>query len=213
MDLLKELMALSWKQYTNEMLQDARLSSLVESPSRSMEKEMKRRWLLEKDDSTAIPDETLNKIKSNIRKGAKDTTQLWANALELVHTAYDVTQVQRPDITMQAAWKQYEEMIQCACEELAKARGIDGKWRMSSVTNEAMEEECEYSLESDVGGLPVNVVKKSNNIEALIKPFFDHNMTGHDIEMRHRSPHNVCLYFCKNGKRTGHKVTIRKVKK
>ena len=168
-----------------------------------------------KDDLSALPDGELGKVKSNISKGAKDTEQLWANALELVHTGYEVAQIQRPDITMEAAWKQYEEMIQYAVQELAKARGMDGDWRMSALSEakDESEEYEEFNLETNVDGLPVNVVKKAKNIEELIRPFFDHNVTGHDIELRHRSLNNVCLHFCdKNGKRTGDKVTIRKRK-
>lgn len=170
--------------------------------------------LNEKDDLSAIPDGELNKVKSNVTKGAKDLDQLWASALELVHTAYELAQVQRPDITMESAWKQYEEMINHAVKELAKARGVDGDWRMSSLS-EATEkvEEIKWSMETNVDGLPVNVIRKAKNIEELIKPFFSHNVTGHDIELRHRGANNVCLYFCDStGKRTGDKVTIKRLK-
>lgn len=170
--------------------------------------------LHEKTDLSELPEGELKKIKTNIRKGAQDTDQRWANALELVHTAYELAQVQRPDITMESAWKQYEEMINHAVQELAKARGLDDNWRMtSSSLHEAKEvEEIQFSMETNVDGLPVNVIKKAKNIEELIKPFFDHNITGCDIELRHRSANNVCLHFCKDGKRTGDKVTIKKLK-
>lgn len=169
--------------------------------------------LNEKEKLDELPEGELNKIKSNIRKGAQDTEQRWANALELVHTAYEIAQVQRPDITMENAWKQYEEMIGHAVEELAKARGLDDDWRMSSASlREEVEEEFEFNLETNIDGLPVNVVRKAKSIEELIKPFYSHNVTDHDIEMRHRGVNNVCLYFCKDGKRTGDKVTIRKRK-
>ncbi len=169
--------------------------------------------LNEKNDLSELPEGELNKIKSNITKGAKDEEQLWASALELVHTAYETAQVQRPDITMETAWKQYEEMIGHACKELAKSRGIDGDWRSSTaLTLEAVEEEFDFNMETSIDGFPVNVVRKAKNIEELINPFYSHNITGHDIEMRHRGANNVCLYFCKDGKRTGDKVTIRKRK-
>lgn len=168
--------------------------------------------LNEKSDLTEIPDGELNKVKTNIRKGAQDTNQKWANALELVHTAYEVAQVQRPDITMEGAWKQYEEMIKYAVQELAKARGMDDDWRMTvlSEANKTAEEVFNFSIETNVDGLPVNVMKQASNIEELIKPFYSYNVTDHDIELRHRGPNNVCLYFCKDGKRTGEKVNIRK---
>lgn len=166
----------------------------------------------EKNDLSELPESDIKKIKTNIRKGAQDLEQLWANALELVHQAYEVAQIQRPDLTMEKAWKQYEEMIKYAVEELTKARGIDGDWRMSSASlhEAAKDEEYEFNMETNVEGLPVNVVKKAKTIDELIKPFYANNITGHDIELRHRGANNVCLYFCKDGKRTGDKVIIRK---
>lgn len=169
--------------------------------------------LNEKSDLSELPEGELNKVKANITKGAKDTDQMWANALELVHTAYEIAQVQRPDLTMESAWKQYEEMISHAVKELAKARGADGDWRRSSLSEAEEVEEISWSMETNVDGLPVNVIRKAKNIDELIKPFFSHNVTGQDIELRHRGANNVCLYFCDGkGKRTGDKVTIKKLK-
>lgn len=90
------------------------------------------RSLLEKDDLSKLPHETINEIEKLIRGGAKDKDQDWANALELVHKAYEVAQVQRPTPDMNDAWEQYEELLSYAVKELAKHRGLDGKWRMSS---------------------------------------------------------------------------------
>lgn len=167
-------------------------------------------------DLSELPDGEISKIKTNIRKGAQDLDQKWASALELVHTAYEVAQVQRPwyNSKMKKAWEQYEEMISYACQELAKARGRDGDWRSSSVFTEAetTDEEQEYNVEASVDGLPVNVIRRAKSIDDLIKNFYTHNITGCDIELRHRGVNNVCLYFVKDGKRTGEKVTIRKRK-
>ena len=169
--------------------------------------------LNEKTDLSEIPEGDLNKVKTNIRKGAQDADQRWASALELVHTGYEVAQVQRPDITMEGAWKQYEEMIKYAVQELAKARGADDNdWRSSVRLGEGKKEVevFDFSIETNVDGLPVNVIKKAADVDELIRPFYSHNVTGHDIELRHRGANNVCLYFCKDGKRTGDKVNIRK---
>ena len=173
--------------------------------------------LTEKTDLSELPEGDLNKVKKNIRKGAQDTDQRWANALELVHTAYEISEIQRPDITMESAWKQYEEMIKYAVQELAKARGMDDDWRMTTLSEAKTKkipdpEEISFSIETTVDSLPVNVIRKGKSIEDIIKPFYSHNVTGHDIELRHRGANNVCLYFCKDGKRTGDKVNIRKMK-
>ena len=84
-----------------------------------------------------LSDYQMDVIQKNIRTGAKpdkDTGQFqnWANALHLVHKAYEVAQIQRPTPDMKELWKQYEENIKYAVEELAKTRGIDGEWRMSA---------------------------------------------------------------------------------
>ena len=83
-------------------------------------------------DLSQLPNDVITAIKSNIRKGAEDLQQKWANALELVHKAYEVEGVQRPSPDMDGAWKQYEENLQYAVQQLAKNRGMDGDWRMSS---------------------------------------------------------------------------------
>lgn len=109
------------------------------------------------DDLSELPPGVINDLKSNISKGAKDIKQKWANALELVHKAYEVgyeeeeqtvdekgkqkkiksrKPVERPTPSMEAGWKQYEELLQHAVGELAKHRGLSGKyadWRMSSI--------------------------------------------------------------------------------
>lgn len=93
---------------------------------------LKQALLLAEEDLSELPEDTVKDIQSNISKGAKDTEQKWANALELVHKAYSVSKVQRPSPSMKGGWKQYEENIQFAVLKLSKARGMNGDWRMSS---------------------------------------------------------------------------------
>jgi len=89
--------------------------------------------LQEADDLTALPDLVVGEIKKNIGAGAKDLTQKWKNALELVHKAYHVSNVRTPTPDQKGAWKQYETLIQHGVRELTKTRGIDGEWRTSNV--------------------------------------------------------------------------------
>jgi len=83
-------------------------------------------------DLSRLPADVLKSIKTNIRKGAEDLNQDWGNALELLQKAYEVEGVQRPSPSMEAGWKQYEENLQYAVQQLAKNRGLDGDWRMSA---------------------------------------------------------------------------------
>lgn len=96
---------------------------------------MRLKELKETKDLSELPPDTVKDLEKKVREGAKDTEQNWVNAMELTNKAYEVAGVQRPTPSLQAAWKQYEEMIQTACEELAKHRGLDADWRMTSVHN------------------------------------------------------------------------------
>lgn len=89
--------------------------------------------LSERSDPSAepLPEVVIGEIRSNIRKGAKDVEQKWSNALEIVNKAYDVAVVGRPTPIDKAQWKQYEELLQFAVQQLAATRGGKGEWRMS----------------------------------------------------------------------------------
>lgn len=98
-----------------------------------------------------LPNDVMVSIRSNIRKGAEDLQQNWANALELVHKAYEVEGVQRPDPSLKDAWKQYEENLQYAVQQLSTNRGSDGDWRMSaSMFREALVPKQQFNVE--IGG-------------------------------------------------------------
>jgi len=103
----------------------------------------------EKSDMSELPPELVKDLEKNIRKGASDLKQKWSSALELVHKAYDVgyedetvdgegkkvkstKPVQRPTPQMSGGWKQYEDLIKYAVEQLTKSRGLKADWRMSS---------------------------------------------------------------------------------
>lgn len=80
----------------------------------------------------ALPDYVVAEIRSNIRKGAKDLDQKWANALELTHKAYEVSSVSRPSPKNKDQWSQYESLIGFAVAQLASTRGMNGHWRMTA---------------------------------------------------------------------------------
>lgn len=91
-----------------------------------------RSVLRESDDLSSLPKDIMSDIRRNIRDGAQDLSQKWANALELVHRAYQVEGIERPKPQMKDAWEQYQENIKYAVDQLAQNRGMDGDWRMSS---------------------------------------------------------------------------------
>lgn len=168
--------------------------------------------LLEAEDLSKLNQDRIDELEKLIRDGAKDLEQEWANALELVHKAYEVAQIQRPTPDMEGAWKQYEDLLSYAVKELAKHRGLDAKWRMSShIFHEAAPAITprKFQISSQIDGLPVVSQTTANNIDDVINPIYRYNITGHDLEVRQRSKNHCCIYFCKNGKRTGDKIVIK----
>ena len=57
---------------------------------------LRQALLLNEEDLSELPPVTISDIQSNIRKGAQDLQQKWSYALELIHKAYSVSQVDRP---------------------------------------------------------------------------------------------------------------------
>lgn len=128
---------------------------------------MKRKLFEKTNDLSALPEDVISEIKKLIRDGASDRSKKWANALELVHAAYKAAAVQRPTPDMESAWKQYEEMISYAIDQLAKYRGIDGDWRMTSLT---MTEQAEGNyIVAELENRTVNIKGTVNDIIRSLK--------------------------------------------
>ena len=103
--------------------------------------------LYEGTEDFALPEILMKEIQKNIRDGAKDTTQRWKGALELVNTAYHVANIKLPNPQHKQAWKQYEENISYGVKQLADVYGRDTKkseynWRVTDPLSEDA-----YSLE------------------------------------------------------------------
>ena len=131
-------------------------------------------YLAEADDLSELPPITMKDIQSNISKGAKDIEQNWANALELVHKAYSVSKVQRPKPGMAAGWKQYEENITYAVQQLAKARGMKSDWRMSASSlreaiNTMESGASKYNVHLQIPNTdPINATVEASDISMII---------------------------------------------
>ncbi|MGI0075788.1 MAG: hypothetical protein ACREAU_00085 [Nitrosopumilaceae archaeon] len=162
---------------------------------------LKNLLITEGADDTALPQDTISKIQSNIRKGAADLKQGWANALQLTQRAYEVTGVERPTPDMKSGWTQYEKNIQFAVEQLSKARGLKGDWRMSAaIFHEATEQLTSYKLTITKPGkseyfATVEAKRMSDIIDALQR-----GLSGHyDIDVKHQSSQKCALSFSKWG--------------
>jgi hypothetical protein len=153
----------------------------------------------------------MSELQKNVRDGASDIKQKWANALELVHKAYEVAGVSRPTPDMRKGWKQYEENLTYAVQQLAKFRGMDGDWRMSSsVFYEALEPKKKLfrvTYHGETGGEGSTV--EANNIDEVINKLSAHET--YDVKIHKHSDSNARLSFSRWGiKKNGH-VEITKV--
>lgn len=84
-----------------------------------------------------IPFGKNEEIRKLIKKGAMDPEHQWTNALDLVHRAYEVADVERPTPSMRDAWDQYEENILFSVKMLQKStdKGMrDDSWKSVSLT-------------------------------------------------------------------------------
>ena len=170
----------------------------------------------EGDDLDSISSDMFSEIQKNIRDGAKDQEQMWANALDLVHKAYEVAGVERPTPDLKNAWKQYEENLQYAVSQLAKERGMDGDWRMSSaVFREAMERNIKFRIieMGDKFGKGHTVTAKS--LDDVISTIKNKGSGQFDVDVNKSSdgdnPNMATLSFSKFGIRKNYKVRIQQL--
>lgn len=162
--------------------------------------------LTEADDLTRLPKKVMSAIKSNIRKGAEDLSQKWANALELVHKAYQVEGVERPDPTMKTAWEQYEQNIAYAVQQLADNRGMDGDWRMSSsMFHEARKIPIKYKVQMGETTSIVEAVEMDEIINNIKK------QTLFDVNVTKSSNSEATLSFSRWGIKKNSTVKINKL--
>ena len=137
----------------------------------------------DRSDLNKLPQPKIDEIEKLIRDGAKDLEQKWANALELVHKAYEVAQVQRPTPDMNDAWKQYETMLSLAVKNLAKHRGRDGDWRMSSaifrefehalsklIVEADKEQQTKFTISSEIDELPLHTTVTADTMDEVLNP-------------------------------------------
>jgi hypothetical protein len=140
--------------------------------------------LLEADEG-AVPELVLKEIKSNIRKGARDLEQKWANALELTNKAYQVTNIQKPLPDNKPGWKQYEEMIAFAVKQLAAARGMDSDWRSSQVlVKESLSKRRFFVTIPGAGQTEVDAKNMDEIIEGLMN-----RLRRHGVKVRIEKKH------------------------
>ncbi len=166
----------------------------------------------------ALPRGGMDEIQKSIRDGVKPDKetgqyQNWANALHLVHKAYQVNGVQRPMPNMQNAWKQYEENIQYAVKELAKTHGLEGDWRMSSsVFREALEltkgEGTEVEV-TDGDNTSIRTVSAKGAEDIIDSLKETATVDGYKVKILQEDDTRTITFWRNNVKKKGVSVTIR----
>lgn len=168
--------------------------------------------LTEADDLDALPPDIMDELKKNIRTGSKDITQKWSNALEIVQAAFRVSGCERPTPDLKNAWKQYEELLTYAVQQLAKYRGMDGDWRTTSMifteaTLQSKQKTFRVTYSGPNSGEGSTVA--ANSIDEVIKELTD-TPEGYQAKI-HKTPHEAHVTFSKWGIKKGGTITIRRV--
>lgn len=141
------------------------------------------------DDDMPLPAFLVSKVNSLISDGAGDLTQNWANALHLVKKAYKVAnqmgeedssygekyrawcavnggKLAIPAPTKRTQWTQFEEFLARAVKELAKQRGLDGDWRLSSSKFlDMLKDGVQTSCCVTVGDADVAIIRESGSFD------------------------------------------------
>ena len=155
--------------------------------------------LNEGEDFDSLPSDVMSELQKNIRDGAKDREQLWANSLELVHKAYEVAGVQRPTPELKNAWKQYEENLVYAVQQLAKERGMGGDWRMSSaIFHEAMEKKYTFRVQELGDDFGKGHTISAKSLDEVIEAIKSKSSDGFDVKVsRGTNPENQMWRRCR----------------
>lgn len=169
-------------------------------------------FIPEGEEFDSLPEDAMSEIQKNIRNGAKDTEQLWSNALELVHKAYEVSGIQRPTPDMKGAWKQYEQNLQYAVGQLSKFRGIKGDWRMSSaVFHEALQKMMKFSVSLRSPGFATTYETRARSLSELIHHIKREDSGDYEVEVNPTPDGGASLRFFRYGVRIKYRVDIEPI--
>ena len=82
----------------------------------------------ETDPQLPFPKDTITAIKKRINVFAKDLTQDWDNAIEMLNAVFTELKVPIPQAHLRKRWEQYQELIEFSVENMYDARGYGGNW-------------------------------------------------------------------------------------
>lgn len=98
--------------------------SLVEKKE---EKERKPVFI-ETDPLEAFPNDTIDALRKEVRKLAKDLSVDWTSTMTLLNKAFENLSVPVPLANQEARWVQYRGLIKDAVTSLRDSRGFGATW-------------------------------------------------------------------------------------
>jgi len=170
-------------------------------------------------DASSVPEETYKEVSKNVKKGAEDQEMEWANAMELVNRAYEVSGVERPSPAEKGGWEQYEKLLQVAVSALMDTRGTDDNSRFTSKVfrehfhmDEAMERMCKFRVyeSGDKSGRGHTVEAK--NMEAVIEMVRKQaGEAEYDMDLQQHDEGSCTCKFSYQGIQRSYQITIQRL--
>lgn len=173
--------------------------------------------IIEKDDLSKLPEDTIKAIKKLIRDGANTLDMKWANSLALVKKAYEIEGVEMASPAQKTAWEQYKKLLNFAVKELFDARkDFDNSWRMSSTVfrefKESMEKVCNFRVYelSDKAGKGWTVEAK--NMDAVLDMIRKQaGGAGFDMDVEEHDSNSCTCSFSVHGIKKNYKVKLQRL--
>ena len=92
------------------------------------EQEKQKLKFVETDPQQPFPNDTVNYLRKEIGKLARDLTVDWKNPIELVNAAFYNLDVPIPKAFLKERWQQYNTLFGYAIKNLFDARGFGADW-------------------------------------------------------------------------------------
>ncbi len=171
-------------------------------------------------DASSIPGDMYKEIEKNIKKGGADNEMEWANAMELVNRAYDVSGVERPTPPDQGGWEQYEKLLQVAVTALFDARGTDDNSRFTSkvfrehfhLDEDSMEHMCKFRVYETGETTGKGHTVEAKNMEAVIEMIRKQaGEAEYDMDMQEDKEGNCTCKFSYQGIQRPYQITVVRI--
>lgn len=102
------------------------MTKLIEDEDKKDEK--RKPVFIETDPQDPFPQDTIDAIRKEIRKLAKDLSVDWNSTVQLLTKAFENLSVPMPHANQKSRWDQYRRLIKDAVEALRDSRGFGSTW-------------------------------------------------------------------------------------